>query len=229
MAVFTPVVMHRSWVMRDLPIFIGITILTSVFILYPVIGEPDFVGVTKGEATAMIGVFLIWLYQMFHRGHGEEEQPDFEAVTIFTAIIMIIGGIIGVFVGGNWVVDGAIVIAGLAGVSPAVIGFTIVALGTSLPEFVVSMVALSKGSLGIAVGNIVGSSIFNFLGVLGVTGLIRPISIHGSLTFDVSFVIMTSLLWLLLMFVGKKYTLSRPEGLLFLILYAFFVFSLFAR
>ena len=86
-----------------------------------------------------MATFVVWLYGMFHRGPPEEEKPDFEAVTIFTAIIMIVGGIVGVFVGGNWVVDGAMVIAQVAGVSPTVIGFTIVALGTSLPEFVVSM------------------------------------------------------------------------------------------
>ena len=229
MAVFTPVVMHRSWIMRDLPIFIGITIFTSILILFPVLGDSDFIGITTTEAAALIAIFVAWLYSMFHRGHGEEEKPDFEAVTVFTAILMIVGGILGVFLGGNWVVDGAIIIAELGGVSPAVIGFTVVALGTSLPEFVVSVVALSKGTLGIAVGNIVGSSIFNFLGVLGITGLIKPIPVHESLTFDISFVILTSLAWFILMFIGKKYTLSRPEGLLFLAFYVFFVFSLFVR
>lgn len=226
---FTPIVMHRSWIRRDLPILIAITVLTSAFILFPVLGEPNFVGITTTEAWALIGVFFVWLYGMFHRGSPEEEKPDFEAITIFTAIIMIVVGIVGVFLGGNWVVDGALILAEMAGVTPAVVGFTIVALGTSLPEFVVSMVALSKGSVGIAVGNIVGSSIFNFLGVLGVTGIIQQIPVEETLTFDISFVILTSVLWFVLMFIGKKYTLSRPEGLLFLALYIFFVFSLFVR
>lgn len=229
MAVFTPVIMHRSWILRDLTIFIAITIFTSLVILFPILGEGGFYGVTTAEAILMLVVFVAWLYSMFHRGTGEEEKPDFEAVTVFTAILMIVGGILGVFLGGNWVVDGAIVIAELVGVSPAVIGFTVVALGTSLPELVVSMVALAKGTLGIAVGNIVGSSIFNFLGVLGVTGAVRGIPVSENLSFDIAYVVLTAVVWFLLMFIGKKYTLSRPEGLLFLLMYGFFVFSLFVR
>ena len=229
MAVFTPIVMHRSWILRDLPIFIAITALTGLLVLFPVLGDPYFNGITTMEALLMVGVFVIWLLSMFHRGRDEEEAPDFEAVTIFTAFLMVVGGIIGVFFGGNWVVDGSVVIAKLLGVSPAVIGFTVVALGTSLPELVVSIVALSKKTLGIAVGNIVGSSIFNFLGVLGITGLIRPIPVLEPLVFDVSFVLLTAVVWLFLMFVGKKYTLSRPEGVLFLLLYGVFVFSLFVQ
>ena len=229
MALFTPLVMRRSWVVRDLSIFISVTLITGLFILFPVLGSRGFSGISTGEAMVFIALLLLWLYGMFHRGGADEEAPDFEAVTVFTAIVMIVGGIIGVFVGGNWVVNGAVLIASLAGVSPAVIGFTVVALGTSLPELVVSIVALSKGTVGIAVGNIVGSSIFNFLGVLGITGLVRPIPVHDSLVFDVSFVVLTSLVWFTMMFVGKRYTLSRPEGALFLLLYGVFIFSLFIK
>lgn len=227
LAVFSPIVMHKQWVFRDLPMFIGITILTGIFILLPAFGDPSVAGITRAEAGVLVFVFLAWLIQMFRRWNADDEQLDFEVVTTAVAIAMIVGGVLGVFVGGQWVVDGAITIAELFGVSPAVIGFTVVALGTSLPEFVVSLVALSKGTLGIAVGNIVGSSIFNLLGVLSVTALIQPIITEEPLLFDVLFLIGISVLWFGLMLVGKRYTLSRPEGLLFLILYGYFVTQLF--
>lgn len=229
MAVFTPIVMRRSWVVNDLLVFILVTLLASLFILFPILGDSTFYGISRMEAGVFIGVLIMWLIQMFRRSSGDEEKADFGVITAFTAALMIAGGIIGVFLGGRWVVDGAVVIAKLVGVSPAVIGFTLVALGTSLPELVVSVVALSKGTVGIAAGNIVGSSIFNLLGVLGVTALIRPVPIFEPLMFDIVFVVLAALLWYVLMFVGRRYTLARWEGTLFLILYGYYVVSLFSR
>lgn len=230
MSIFSPVIMHRSWVMRDLVTFVFLTITAGILILFPIFGDSTFYGITSTEAMVLSGIFIVWIASMIRRWDEAHENLDFEVVTVFTAVIMVVGGIIGVFVGGNWVVDGAVVIATLMGVSPSTIGFTIVALGTSLPELVVSFVALRKGTIGIAVGNIVGSSIFNLFGVLGVTGLIREIPIiEGSLLVDVLFVVGAALLWLVFMFTGKKYTLARFEGLLFTLLYVFFIFSLFNR
>lgn len=227
LAIFSPITMHKQWVYRDLSIFIGITIISGIVILYPVLGDPSFNGITTMEGAMLLVIFLLWLVQMFRRGNAGQEQTDFEVITIFTAIIMIIGGVLGVFVGGLWVVDGAVVIAQMIGVSPSIIGFTIVAFGTSLPEFVVSAVALSKGTVGIAVGNILGSSVFNLLGVLGVTAIVKEIPVFEPLDFDILFLISISTLWMILMFVGKRYTLSRLEGLLFLLLYGYFVVQLF--
>ncbi len=230
MAIISPIIMHRSWILRDLLAFVFITFITSAVILFPLLGDPSFYGITTPEAGILVALFLAWLIQMIRRWDEAHENLDFEVVTFFTAAVYIIGGLVGVFIGGNWVVDGAVVIADVFGVSPAVIGFTVIALGTSLPELVVSTVALAKKSYGIAVGNIVGSSVFNFLGVLGVTGLIRETPIvEGSLLFDVSFVIISALLWFTFMFTGKNYTLGRAEGLVFTTLYVFFIFSLFNR
>ena len=230
MAIVSPVIMQRSWIMRDLVTFIFITLGASAFILLPIFGPKDFYGITSIEAMVLTGVFIVWLANMIRSWDEAQENLDFEVVTVFTAIMMIIGGLLGVFIGGNWVVDGAVLIATIIGVSPSTIGFTVVALGTSLPELVVSLVALKKGTFGIAVGNIVGSSIFNLLGVLGITGMIQAIPItEGSILIDVGFVVFAALLWLLFMFTGKKYTISKTEGYLFVLLYIIFITSLFFR
>lgn len=229
MAIFSPIIMKSSWVKKDLVIFIGFTIVTGIFILLPILGDSSFNGITRIEGIVLLSSFFAWLIYMFSRWNGEAEKLDFQLVTLFTGFLMIIGGILGVFVGGRWIVDGAITIATLIGVGPSVIGFTIVALGTSLPEFVVSVVALTRGAVGIAVGNIIGSSIFNFLGVLGVTSFIKPIEVFDNLNFDIFFVVGVSILLLILMYTGKRYTLSRFEGLLFISLYTLYVVSLFVR
>jgi cation:H+ antiporter len=230
MSIFSPIIMRRSWVLRDLLTFVFITAIACVAILFPLLGDSDVYGITRPEALLLLGIFLIWLIQMIRRWDEAHENLDFEVVTLFTASVYIVGGVIGVFVGGNWVVDGAVLISEIFGVSPATIGFTVVALGTSLPELAVSTVALAKKSYGIAVGNIVGSSVFNLLGVLGTTGLIREITvIEGSLAFDVSFVMFSALLWFVFMFIGKNYTLGRGEGAIFVVFYIVFIISLFSR
>lgn len=228
-AIFAPIVMHHIWVKRDLLMFIGITIFAAVIILFPTLGDPSWNGVTRFEGGVLLAVFIFWFIQVLRRSDDTIEDHDFEVVTVFVAILMLVGGIIGVFIGGQWVVDGAVVFAKYLGVSEAVIGFTIVALGTSLPELTVSIMGLMKGTYGIAVGNVLGACIFNLLGVLGITAVIHPITVVDPITFDVLFVILTAVLWYGLMFVGKRYVLTRWKGLTFLALYAFYIFSLFNR
>lgn len=228
-ALFSPIIMHHIWVKRDLLMFIGITIFTGVIILFPTLGDPAWNGVTRLEGGILLAVFVLWFIQILRRSDDTIEDHDFEVVTIFVAIIMLVGGVIGVFIGGQWVVNGAAEFAKFFGVSETVIGFTIVALGTSLPELTVSIMGLIKGTYGVAVGNVVGASIFNLLGVLGITSLIHPISVFSPITFDVSFVIFTAIIWYVLMFVGKRYVLTRWKGITFLALYAFYIFSLFNR
>ena len=229
MTLATPVVMHRSWIRRDLTMFVLVTLVASMFLLFPIFGSAGFYGISTVEAWILVALFVGWLANMIRKWDEAHENLEFEVITILTAVLMVAGGLVGVFIGGNWVVDGAIVLAQLVGVSPATIGLTVVALGTSLPELVVSLTALRHGTVGIATGNIVGSSIFNLLGVLGVTGLIQEIPIvETSFFVDVGFMVGAAFLWLLFMYVGKKYTLERTEGVFFLCVYVVFLITLFA-
>ena len=142
---------------------------------------------------------------------------------------MVVLGIVGVFIGGQWVVDGAVTVALLLGAEPAFVGLTIIAIGTSLPELTVSLVALSRGSTSIAIGNILGSSIFSFLGVLGITALINPIVVLPGIQFDIFVVLTAAVLFFTLMLVGRRYMLSRAEGVLFLVLYFSYIIFLIIR
>ena len=227
-AIFYPLVMRREWIVKDAFFNIVFIFTAMVMILFSVVGD-SFSGITRGEGLILLSIFFIWVWFLFHRKSSVEEETDIEIVTIFTAFIMVVLGVVGVFFGGQWVVDGAGIIALFLGVESAFVGLTIIAIGASLPELTVSLVALSKGSTSIAIGNILGSSIFSFLGVLGITALINPIVVLPGIQFDIFVALTAAVLFFTLMLVGRRYTLSRLEGVLFLILYFLYIILLIFR
>ncbi|MBD3251547.1 sodium:calcium antiporter, partial [Candidatus Uhrbacteria bacterium] len=125
--------------------------------------------------------------------------------------------------GGRWTVDGAVAIAKLFGLSDSVIGLTVVAIGTSLPELVTSIIAATKKRVDIAIGNAVGSNIFNVFWVLGSSATINALPFSGENAFDVLFAIFASLVMFVVLFIGRKHTLFRYEGVFFLLLYVGYI------
>jgi cation:H+ antiporter len=137
--------------------------------------------------------------------------------------LYIILGLAGLTFGGKWIVDGAIALATTFGMSESLVGLTIVAVGTSLPELATSAMAAYKRNVEIAVGNVVGSNIFNIFFVLGISAIIKPLPFQMKNNRDIGVVIFSSLLLFLFMFTGKKRSLDRWEGLIFLACYGVFV------
>jgi len=221
--------MKKHWVMNDFITHIGAIFAATVVILLPIFGNKSFEGVTRDEGFFLLILLFFWLWVLFNRKISEDEDIEYKAFTFATSIIMVIAGVIGVFIGGQWVVGGAITIATLLNVGPELIGLTLVAIGTSLPELTVSVVALFKRSPGIAVGNIIGSSVLNFLGIIGVTALIKPISTFSTVQFDIFTVLYASVALFVLMFIGKKYTLGRFEGLFFITAYLLYIIFIIIR
>ena len=132
--------------------------------------------------------------------------------------------------GAKWVVDGAVELASLFGVSQSLIGLTIVAVGTSLPELMTSAVAAHKKNADIAVGNILGSNIFNILLILGISAMIRPLPFHVASNVDIGVAILAPLLLFVAMFTGRrKHVLERWEGVIFLIVYVVYLCFLITR
>ncbi len=136
---------------------------------------------------------------------------------------------VGLYFGGTWVVDGAVEIALKMGLSKAFIGLTIIAVGTSLPELVTSAVAAYRKDTDIAVGNVVGSNIFNLLWILGLSAVLKPIEYHEVSNSDIYMIIGSSTALILAIVVGKRATISRWEGIIFLILYGMYLYYLLAR
>ncbi|WP_108812648.1 calcium/sodium antiporter [Sphingorhabdus sp. Alg231-15] len=144
--------------------------------------------------------------------HLHDEQP------LWRSVLTLIGGIVLIVAGGRWLVEGAVDLARLVGLSEAVIGLTVIAIGTSLPELVTSVIAAYKGASAVALGNVLGSNIFNLLLIGGVTAVIAPGTIPGEITnYGLPLLIATSVLLMIFAATGRRIT--RWEGAILLLIY----------
>ena len=137
---------------------------------------------------------------------------------LWKCLIFILGGMIAIKYGGDFVVDGASTIASSLGLSQTLIGLTIIAMGTSLPELVTSIVAARKDEVDMALGNVIGSNIFNILFVLGVAAAISPVGFALENIIDIAFLIIISAITLVFAWTSKE--INRKEGIIMLVLYA---------
>jgi cation:H+ antiporter len=177
---------------------------------------------SRSDGLIMLCFFFIFLYysaSIAKKFKGLEDVLPEKGYGLASSILMIIGGFVGLSVGGEWIVDSAVKIALHLGMSQALIGLTIVAIGTSLPELATSAVAAWHKNVEIAIGNVVGSNIFNIFYVLGLSSIIKPLPFNTAYNVDILVVILSSLLLFIFMFIGKKHTLECWQGALFLITY----------
>jgi len=227
-ALFTPIVMQGTWI-KDFAFNVLTVLIAGSVVLFPLLGDPTFLGVTTLEGAFLLTVFIGWLVVMFRRGAKEKSTVDYQVFGFATSFVMVVAGVLGVFFGGAWVVHGAETVATLFGVSPSVIALTIVGAGTSLPELTVSVVAAMRKNMSIAVGNVIGSNIFDFLGILGLTALVHPIAVEAGVRFDILATFAATALLFVFLFVGKRLTLGRLEGLVFIVAYIAYIAFFFWR
>ncbi|MDO9577426.1 MAG: calcium/sodium antiporter [Candidatus Cloacimonadales bacterium] len=222
-----PIYVEKNTVKKEIPfVFFG-TIL--VFGLAVNFGFP---GNTLSRLDGLILIGSLVLFFFYVLGISKEIIPSSVEIHLYPipkSVIFVIIGIIGLFFGGNIVVKNAVSIARMLQVSEKFIGITIVALGTSLPELVTSVVAVKKKRYGLAVGNVIGSNLFNIFFVLGITALIKPIVYPISMNIDFYFLIIITLILFITMFTGRKRQLDRWEAVTFIFLYVFYIIFLIYR
>lgn len=223
-ALIKPLDVHAKVIMREIPIMIGLSLLLILFLID---GEISFIDGLILFAGLI--VYVIVNVMMARKEKNSEVDLEFKEglkskLGIPVSIILMIAGLGLLILGANLFVQGAVAIARLFNVSDAIIGLTIVAIGTSLPELITSIVAAYKNEADIAIGNVVGSNIFNILGILGITALIIPISSAGISYIDLGVMFLTALILLPLSKTGLKIT--RIEGALLLGGYAGFIYFL---
>ena len=172
---------------------------------------------------------MYYVFELFRQGNGNAEQEEIKVYSTFVSILLIIGGLLFLFFGGKLLVNQAVILAKLAGLSEMLIGLTVVAVGTSLPELATSIIAAKKGRADLAIGNIVGSNIFNIFWILGLTSAIRPIPISNGANFDILICLMATAILFLAMFIGKKHKLEKWQGGLFLFTYIIYLVYLIQR
>ena len=180
---------------------------------------------------AFFGLFVAYIIRLAKNGSADmiDDIPD-EKITAGKSFLMVLLGMIGLFFGGQWVVNGAIAAAEHFGLSEAFIGLTVVAIGTSLPELVTSAVAAYRKNTDIAMANIIGSNIFNLLWVLGISAIIKPMGFDSSLNADILILLAASCLILFSLVTGKvKNQIGKPTGTLFILLYLTYVVFLIYR
>ena len=212
-ALFVPLTAETDVIKRDMPVNIFAAGALAIAILDGVI--------ERYEAVLFLAALAIYLFVIIKKAlrHPVETGSTKELSWTFS-IIYVIGGLAAVVLGGDIVVDNARIIAASLGMSETLIGLTVVALGTSLPELVTSLVAARKGEADIAIGNAVGSCLFNTLFILGITGTIAPLRVESALTTDTAFLAIVTLI--VYLFAAKNKNIARTEGAICVGLYAIY-------
>ena len=218
-AMIVPVAITRLNKFRDIPI----TILATFIVI--IMGK--FGGLSRWEGIALIVLFIIYIIYSFRTDSVEEEAVATKVFPMYYAIILILGGLACLVFGGRLFVNSAVKIAGMIGVSDKFIAITVLAMGTSLPEFVTSIVALAKKRSQMALGNILGSNVFNLFLILGVSAIISPISFGRVDVYDYVALILSIILVWTAVYTGKKNLLDRFDASLMLLLFAAYMTKLF--
>lgn len=223
-ALFTPLAVQKDTIKRDIPFSLICTIVMLIL---------GWIGMSLGHLDGVIFLvifagFIIMMVRSALNARSEAQDGDeIEVLPVWKCIVFIIGGAIAIKYGGDFVVDGASFIASAMGLSQNLIGLTIVALGTSLPELVTSIVAAKKDEVDMAVGNVIGSNVFNILFVLGIAATISPVAFIFENVIDIIVLIaVTLIIWF---FAWSKNEINRKEGVAMLALYVIYMVYIIVR
>lgn len=230
-SIIYPLSVTKGTVWKEIPFSLLAALVLGFMANDRLIDKGDVSFLTRIDGLILLSFFTIFLYYSYgiaREIEGMAQHVRMEIKGMAKSLLLIGGGLAGLTLGGKWIVDGAIVIAKNFGMSESLIGLTIVAVGTSLPELATSAMAAFRRNAEIAVGNVVGSNIFNVFFVLGISSIIKPLPFQIKNNLDIGAVCLSSLLLFLFMFTGKKRSLDRWEGAVFLVLYtAYVVFLVF--
>ena len=226
-ALFTPMIVAKDVKKYDVPVLIGIYLL---FALFSFVTTP--LELSRWESiilTILFVGYLVFLVLRTKKSNEEvvEEEKEEKPRKMWLNIVFIILGIAGIVAGGEFVVSTASTLAQLAGMSELLVGLTIVAVGTSLPELVTSMVAAKKGENDIAVGNAIGSSIFNILLILGVSSTIAPIGFEFNTIVDAAMMLLSVVM--IFIFALKSSKITRTQGAILIVVYALYLAFIILR
>lgn len=232
-ALIHPLTIHRTTVYREILFNIMASGVLALLVADAWLGEgTGFTGLDRIDGSILMVFFVLFLYYTFGRSQtslhsAADDATHHEKIDVPSVFLRIAGGAIGLMLGGRWIVEGATEIATAFGATETLIGLTVVALGTSLPELATSVVAVRKGQIDVAVGNAVGSNLFNILWALGLTAFVKPVTFSDNQMTDVLILAGVATILFLTVTLGKvRHQINKPEGILFVSLYAsYFIFS----
>lgn len=223
-AIFSPIAITKDNKTKDIPILLCITIFFCLIVLKGTINRLD--------AVLFLAIFAIYLLYNFKAGKSEaaaiEEVVEKNYGTVLS-ILMIVGGLAGLIFGGKLFVNNAVTLAHALGASDKFIAVTVLAVGTSLPELMTCVVAAAKKKGQLALGNIVGSNVFNILLILGISGLIHPLDTSSFNYVDMGTIVASVLALFIFANASKKSQLSKPAGISFLLMEVVYMIYLFLK
>lgn len=223
---------HTATVMSEIPYSLIAALLLGFLANAGLFADRSLLSISRvdgGILVVFLVLFLAYIWNISQTTPGESFPPAPHAYSLGKTIAAVVAGIGGLLVGGQWVVEGAVQFAVRFGLSESFVGLTIVAIGTSLPELVTSAVAAYRQNTDIAIGNVIGSNIFNIVGILGISALITPLPFDVINNTDILMVIFSSVLIFLSLVVGKKAVIDRREGVIFIALYIMYLVYLVQR
>lgn len=231
-AVIRPIEFKKETKLVEIPM--TLVIIFTLFILGNNGDVDKFI--TRPEGFILVILFICFLaYTIFMAKFGndfdevEEQKEDSKPMSILKSIVFIVAGIVALKFGGDFVVDSSVAIAKAIGISEKVISLTIIAIGTSLPELMTSVTAAIKNDSDISIGNVVGSNIFNILLILGLSAAISPVHYAVSYNIDMMVMFVSTAILMIFPFIGKKNTMTRSNGIIYLLSYGVYMALLFIR
>ncbi len=228
--VIRPIKFQRETRLIEIPVCLALTI---IFMVLCNIGG----GISRIDAVILMILFAMFIaYTIFMAKKGEQfdnknedgkKEENLDEIPIIKNLFLIILGVIGLKFGGDFTVDNAVILAQHFNISEQIISLTILAIGTSLPELVTSVTAAFKGSSDIALGNIIGSNIFNMLLIIGVAAFIKPVAYNFQYNVDMAILIFSTFVLALFPVIPPKNEMSRMNGFVYLVIYAIYLVILF--
>lgn len=227
-AAITPIAVEKGMIKRDYPLSIFAAVLLGVLAMDTVLFKASAMTLGRLDGIILLIAFAGFMVMTVKAGMDNRvEEEGTEAMSVLKAVAFIVIGLAGIVYGGDMSVEGAKGIARFFGLSEAIIGLTIVAIGTSLPELVTSVIAARKGESDIAVGNVIGSNIFNIFLILGLSSAILPMNVSGTYLYDIGMLIGVMVLTYLP--IAKTKRVSRPMGIIMVLVYVAYTVYLIVR
>jgi cation:H+ antiporter len=229
-AIIKPIPVFRYTYFRDIPFGLFATILLFILVQDITLFNAEMNVLSSLDGLIFLAVLFVFMIIYFKSSrHGQLEGIASVARPWLVSILFICGGVTGLYFGGELIVDGAVFVASNFGMSQATIGLTIVAMATSLPELVTSVIASLRGNPEMAIGNAVGSCIFNILLVLGVSSVIHEQPFMPGSVIDLIVVLIATVSMIVFVYTGKGRKISRAEGMIMVGMYAAYIWFIFSR
>ena len=233
-ALVRPLPIQKSIYFTEIPISLMATFMVGFLANASLFGMDEGTSISRFDGILLLlffGLFMTYIFVVSRDKKDDflDENAELALMTMQRSLFLILVGVVGLFFGGKWIVDGSVLIAQRVGLSESFIGLTIIAIGTSLPELVTSVVAAYKGRADMAIGNVIGSNIFNIFWILGLSATIKSLPFATINNQDILMLILANTVLIFAVINGKKPSISRFEGFVFVALYAGYLWYLIMR